>query len=84
MYKVKYYTVAELNDGSRGNIEQFRDIYYTDHNIENIPMALQNNVDRMYYKRKNRFMSIILEIEFIEGHMEIINDSEDTGGRCVY
>ena len=71
MYKVKYYTLAKLNDGTIGNCEQFRDTYYTEHSIPNIPIALQNNIDRKYDGKKTQYVVMITEILRIDGHMEL-------------
>ena len=71
MYKVKYYALAKMSDGTVGNCEQFRNTYYTDHEIKNIQIALQNNIDKKYYDRKSNFVVVIMEIELIEGHMEL-------------
>jgi hypothetical protein len=70
MYKVRYYTVAKMNDGTCGNIEQFRNTYFTENEIQDIPKELQNTLDVMYSNRKTTFVPVIMEIELLEGHGE--------------
>jgi len=70
MYKVKYYTLAKTNDGTIGNCEQFRDTYYTEYKIEDIPNELQKVLDNKYCNSKNKFVPVIMGIESITGHGE--------------
>lgn len=72
MYRVDYYTLAmiknEYIDHYRiGNIVQYRDIFYTETEIENIPTLLQRRVNDI--KGDNKYKVIITKIEEIEGHM---------------
>jgi len=70
MYKVKYEALAKMSDGSCGNITQFRNTYYTEHKIEDIPKELQRALDIIYESRKTKYVPFITEIEYIEGHGE--------------
>lgn len=70
MYKVKYDAYSKCLDGSVGNIMQFRDTYFTEHKIEDIPKELQRVLDIKYENRKNKYAPFITEIEYLEGHGE--------------
>lgn len=70
MYKVKYDAYSKSSDGSVGNIVQFRDTYFTEHKIEDIPTELQRVLDIMRENKKYKFVPFIIEIEYIEGHGE--------------
>lgn len=70
MYKVKYETFSKCSDGSIGNIAQFKDTYFTEHKIEDIPKELQRVLNIKYENRKTQYVPFITEIEYIEGHGE--------------
>lgn len=70
MYKVKYETYTKNLGEIVGNIVQFRDTYYTEHKIEDIPKELQRVLDIKYENKKNKHVPFITEIEYLEGHGE--------------
>ena len=70
MYKVKYETYIKNADDILGSIVQFRDTYYTEHKIEDIPKELQRVLDIIYENKKNKYVPFISEIEYVEGHSE--------------
>lgn len=66
-YKVNYYTLAILKDGTIGNILQYRGHVFTDLPIEKIPSSL----DEMLGKGdKHKYVGVIENIE-------------DVGGQCL-
>lgn len=70
MYKVKYETYVKNLGDTVGNIVQFRDTYYTEHKIEDIPKELQRVLDLMHENKKTKYIPFITEIEYLEGHGE--------------
>lgn len=67
MYKVNYYTLARCDDGSVGNVKQYSDVWYTEHEIEVIPKELQRVINLK--KGADKYVPIITNIESIEGHL---------------
>lgn len=65
MYKVNYYTLGKCGDGTVGNILQFKNVYYTENEIKDIPRELQRVVDIIY---NNKYVTVIENIEKIKGH----------------
>jgi NRPS condensation-like uncharacterized protein len=70
MYKVRYDAYSKSSDGSIGNIVQYRDTYFTEHKIEDIPKELQKVLDIIREDKKYKVVPFITEIEYIEGHGE--------------
>ena len=60
-YKVSYYKLALMDDGTTGNIRQGSGIAYTDKPIEKIPESLNKHL-----KDKKR-IAVIQEIVKVEG-----------------
>lgn len=67
MYKVNYYTLAKCDDGSVGNVKQYSDVWYTEHEIEVIPKELQRVINLR--KGSDEYVPVITNIESIEGHL---------------
>lgn len=67
MYKVNYYTLAKCDDGSVGNVRQYSDVWYTEHEIEVIPKELQRVINLR--KGSDKYVPVITNIESIEGHL---------------
>lgn len=67
MYKVNYCTFARCDDGSVGNVIQYSDIWYTEHEIEVIPKELQRVIN--IRKGADKYVPVITNIESIEGHL---------------
>ena len=67
MYKVDYYTLAIINGKDIGNIKQFDNIWYTEHEISVLEKELQRAVDIKY--GDNKYKSIVKTIEAIKGHL---------------
>lgn len=67
MYKVNYYTLARCDDGSVGNVRQYSDVWYTEHEIEVIPKELQRVINLR--KESDKYVPAITNIESIEGHL---------------
>lgn len=67
MYKVNYYTLARCDDGSVGNVRQYSDVWYTEHEIEVIPKELQRVINLR--KGSDKYVPVITNIESIEGHL---------------
>lgn len=67
MYKVDYYTLAILDGDKVGNIKQFDNIWYTEHEISVLEKELQRAVDIKY--GDNKYKSIVKTIEAIKGHL---------------
>lgn len=67
MYKVNYYTLARCDDGSVGNVRQYSDVWYTEHEIEAIPKELQRVINLR--KGSDKYVPVITNIESIEGHL---------------
>jgi len=67
MYKVNYYTLARCDDGSVGNVKQYSDVWYTEHEIEVIPKELQRVINLR--KGSDKYVPVITNIESIEGHL---------------
>lgn len=67
MYKVNYYTLARCDDGSVGNVKQYSDVWYTEHEIEVIPKELQRVINLK--KGADKYVPVITNIESIEGHL---------------
>lgn len=65
MYKVNYYTLCKMQDGSVGNIKQFDNVWYTEQEIEIMQTELQRVVDIMY---NDKYQPVIMSIERIKGH----------------
>lgn len=65
MYKVNYYTLGKMQDGSVGNIKQFDNVWYTEQEIEIMQTELQRVVDIMY---NDKYQPVIVSIERIKGH----------------
>jgi hypothetical protein len=68
LYKVDYYTLAKNKEGKIGNIEQFRNTYYTEHRLELIQPELERVLNIMYGSEK--FHPVLTNIELIKGHGE--------------
>jgi len=60
-YKVNYYTIAKMDDGSTGNVKQSTGHFYTDSPITDIPSVLNT-----YLETKKR-KGIITKIEDVQG-----------------
>ena len=67
MYKVNYYTLARCDDGSVGNVRQYSDVWYTEHEIEVIPKELQRVISLR--KVADKYVPVVTNIESIEGHL---------------
>lgn len=67
MYKVNYYTLTRCDDGSVGNVKQYSDVWYTEHEIEVIPKELQRVINLR--KGSDKYVPVITNIESIEGHL---------------
>lgn len=67
MYKVNYYTLARRDDSSVGNVGQYSDIWYTEHEIEVIPKELQRVIN--IRKGADKYIPVITNIENIKGHL---------------
>jgi hypothetical protein len=61
MYKVNYYTLALMTDGTNGNINMGNGIAYMQAPIEKIPTLLNDHLDG-----KKR-IGIVTEIKKVEG-----------------
>lgn len=68
MYKVEYYTLFKGKDGKVGNIEQFKNTYYTEHNLDSIQGELER-VLRIIHEG-DKYHPVITNIELIKGHGE--------------
>ncbi len=66
MYKIDYYTLSKMSDGSLGNIKQFSDTWYTEQDISSHQKELERVLDIMY--KPNKFYPVITNIQKIEGH----------------
>lgn len=60
-YKVEYYKLALMGDGTHGNIIQGSGTAYTDEPIERIPTLIND-----YLKKENR-VSVVTNIERVKG-----------------
>jgi len=67
MYKVNYYTLALMNDGTNGNINMGNGIAYMQAPIEKIPTLLNDHLD------SKKRIGIVTEIKKVEGEC-IISD----------
>ena len=67
MYKVNYYTLARCDDGSVGNVKQYSDVWYIEHEIEVIQKELQRVINLR--KGSDKYVPVITNIESIEGHL---------------
>ncbi len=67
MYKVDYYTLAIINGKDIGNIKQFDNIWYTEHEISILEKELQRAVDNKY--GDNKYKSIVKAIDTVKGHL---------------
>lgn len=67
MYKVDYHAFARCGDGSVGNIKQYFDTWYTEHEIEVIPKELQRIINLR--KGADKYVPVITNIESIKGHL---------------
>lgn len=61
MYKVNYYTLALMSDGTNGNINMGNGIAYMQAPIEKIPTLLNDHLD---VKKR---IGIVTNIEKVEG-----------------
>lgn len=68
MYKVDYFTLAKCDDGTVGNIKQYSDTWYTDHEIEAIPAELQRVID--IRKGSDTYVPVIVNIGSVKGHLD--------------
>lgn len=66
MWKVDYYTLAVCEDGSLGNVKQYSDTWYTEHELEDLYTELQKVIDAI--KGKNKYHPVVERIENIRGH----------------
>lgn len=60
-YKVDYYTLALMKDGTAGNIKQGTGTVYTDNDIELIPLTLNEHL------RSKKRIGVVTKIEEVEG-----------------
>lgn len=59
--------MARCDDGSVGNVRQYSDVWYTEHEIEVIPKELQRVINLR--KGSDKYVPVITNIESIEGHL---------------
>jgi hypothetical protein len=60
-YKVKYYKLALMKDGTNGNINQGQGVIFTDAPIEQIPTILNDHL------QEKKRIGVITNIESISG-----------------
>jgi hypothetical protein len=67
MYKVKYYTLALMADGTNGNINMGNGVAYMQMNIEDIPKLLNDHLD------SKKRMGVVTNIEKIDGECIVVD-----------
>lgn len=63
MYKVEYFTLALMEDGTSGNIHQGRGVCYTDLELADVESALNR------YLKTRRRCGVVTRVEKVDGHV---------------
>lgn len=66
MWKIDYYTLAICEDGAIGNVKQYEDTWYTECEVGEVSIKLQEIVDLI--KGNGKYRPVITCYKQIKGH----------------